>query len=96
MVQIADGLRRIHAFQLRREYLRLLMMDEPRVRARDFQHHVRELLDRVQIRTADVVSLAGLEVVRDVGERAYRVGEISRSARVTAENSPRQGVQRAI
>ena len=92
MIEIANRLRRVYAFQLRREYLCLLVMDQPRIRARDFQYHFRELLDRVQIGAANVVCLTSTEVIRDVRDCANGIGEICRSARVAAENGPRQSV----
>src|SRR5205085_10003085 len=72
------------------------MMDQRRVRASDFQHHLRKLLDRMEIVAADVVRLACEKLVCDVSYGAHSIGKVSRCPRMSAKNSPRQSVQRTI
>ncbi len=77
VVQIAHRFRSVNLLQFSREDLGFLMVYQPGISTRDFEHDIRQLLDRVQINAADVVSLAGAKVVGDVCDRAHGVSEVS-------------------
>src|SRR5678810_1094351 len=72
------------------------MLDDRRVGARDFDYYVRELFNRVMMRSANVVGFARFEVFRDVRSRADSVGEKGRRAVVTAKDRVGLARERAI